>query len=64
MGDTTTDSTAAEDTGHLSPENRRALEWLREYMGRPLSAEEHERWEERKRFAGDRLAALSGAEAW
>lgn len=44
-------STDPEDRSHLSPENRRMLEWLDDYLSKPLTDEEHERWEERKRFA-------------
>jgi len=50
------------DRSHLSPENRRMREWLDDYLSKPLTEEEHERWEERKRFAEEHPFTLRGAD--
>jgi hypothetical protein len=65
MADTRVDannSAATSDRSHLSPENRRMREWLDEYLSKPLTEEEHERWEERKRFAEEHPFTLRGAD--
>ena len=55
-------ATAEEERSHLSPEARRDLAWLDEYMSKPLTEEEHRRWEERKRFAEANPLTLRGAD--
>ncbi len=65
MADTRADrkeETDSDDRSHLSPENRRMREWLDDYLSRPLTQEEHERWEERKRFAEEHPFTLRGAD--
>lgn len=65
MADTKADDTSTTDVErprHLSPENRRMREWIDAYMSKPLTEEEHRRWEERKRFAEENPLMLRGAD--
>ena len=65
MADATVDEKSGadkSDRSHLSPENRRMIEWLDDYLSKPLTDEEHERWEERKRFAEAHPLTLRGAD--
>jgi len=52
--------TAGEERRDLSPEARAMLEWVDGYTSRPLTDEEHARWEERARFAEENPLTLRG----
>lgn len=65
MADTNVDDTNTTDVeraGHLSPENRRMRQWIDAYMSKPLTEDEHRRWEERRRFAEENPLTLRGAD--
>lgn len=66
MGDTKTDERrhglTESEYAKLPPENRAALEWLREYMATPLTEEDKDYWREFRAFVDAHPFTFRGEE--